>query len=268
MIATAVCGLGVIGWNLAGEIQAANAAIAPGKFLRSLLPVPPDWVDRKTGRQRSMFIGQSLGNSYWFWTLEFWNQSLEYIWSVDDSAPPPGQSTTPNFTSTDGTVDPQVPVRWVLSQPSIVFNDPIAETAGGLNLYRARHPIRIVSYPLGVTPDGWMLDRTSFLRFARHPVEGTLNVSLSRSAACGDVPTSHFTFRIYNLTLDKSAQPVNGKLQSIRHAAIRSTPCEQKTFTFPARAPFKVDAIASPTFLAGDGRRLSAQISYSFTPRR
>jgi hypothetical protein len=266
IVAAATAGLLGIAWNLAGEIQAANASIPAGKSQRAQLPNPPDWVDRETGRARTMFIGQSLSNSYAFWSLEFWNQSIQDVWSVDASAPPPGESTTPNFQSTDGTVEPQIPVHWVLAQPAMLMGGRIAERAGGLDLYRVKPPIRMVSFTLGVTPDGWMQEQTSFIRFARKPLRGTIAVSLSRTAACGDVPASHFTFRISDLRINKDKQPIPGPVQRVEHRTIRSTPCEQGTFHFPATAPFRLDATASPTFLAGDGRQLSAQISYAFTP--
>ena len=42
-------GCAIVAWNLTGEISAANQAVAPAKFQRSLLPTPPDWIDRADG---------------------------------------------------------------------------------------------------------------------------------------------------------------------------------------------------------------------------
>ena len=49
-----------------------------------------------------MFIGKSLQGSNAFWSIEFWNQSISDVWSVDATAPPPGPSVTPDFTNLDG----------------------------------------------------------------------------------------------------------------------------------------------------------------------
>ncbi|MGH3003912.1 MAG: hypothetical protein ACRDM1_14835 [Gaiellaceae bacterium] len=263
---TAAIGVAVVGWNLTGEIAAANGSAAPARFYRSLLPTPPDWVDRETGRARTMFIGQSLGDSSVFWSLEFWNQSIQDVWSVDASAPPPGPATTPNFLRTDGAVDPQLPIDWVLAQPAIRMIGTIREQAGGLNLYHVPHPIRIASFVSGITPDGWMQERSSFIRFAPRPLDGTVTVSLSRTASCGAIAPGRFTFRVSSLRIDPNGQPAAGKLQKIEHGVVRSTPCEQRTVTFRARAPFRIDASAAGLFKAGDGRELAAQVGYSFKP--
>ena len=34
-----------------------------------------------------MFIGEAFGDPNAFWTLEFWNQSIQDVWSVDGTAP-------------------------------------------------------------------------------------------------------------------------------------------------------------------------------------
>ena len=76
----------IIGWNLTGEIAAGNASNSFSDSMRGVLPTPPDWIDRVTGRARTMYIGQSLGGSNAFWSVEFWNQSIQDVWSVDASA--------------------------------------------------------------------------------------------------------------------------------------------------------------------------------------
>ncbi|MEA2483390.1 MAG: hypothetical protein QOC55_1337, partial [Thermoleophilaceae bacterium] len=96
----------VVAWNLTGEIAAGNASNSFSDSLRGVLPTPPDWVDRVTGRARTMYLGQSLGGSNAFWSVEFWNQSITDVWSVDASAPGPGPTVTPNYLDTSGAVDP------------------------------------------------------------------------------------------------------------------------------------------------------------------
>ena len=85
----ALLAVAIIGWNLTGEIAAGNASNSFSDSMRGVLPTPPDWIDRATGRARTMYIGQSLGGSNAFWSVEFWNQSISDVWSVDGSAPGP-----------------------------------------------------------------------------------------------------------------------------------------------------------------------------------
>jgi hypothetical protein len=264
-VATFVLAVATIGWNLAGEIAAANASVAPGKGQRAALPTPPDWVDAATGRARTMFIGKALANSNWLWSFEFWNQSIQDVWSVDASVPPPGPGVTPNFLHTDGTLDPQLPVDYALTQPEIVMIGKIEESEGGVNLYTVPHPIRMSSFVSGITADGWMQDYSRFVRFAARPVSGTITVSISRGAACGEVPDAHFTFRVSRLRIDGDGQPVAAKRERVARATVARCTAS-RVLHIPARAPFRVDATATGLFRAGDGRELSAFVSYSFAP--
>jgi hypothetical protein len=210
-----------------------------------------------------MFIGKDLSNSYAFWSLEFWNQSLQDVWSVDASAPPPGPTTTPNFLNTTGALDPQLPLDWVVSPPGITMVGRPVEQAGGLTLYRVSHPIRMSSFVSGITLDGWMQEQSRYIRFASEPARGAVTVSLSRTAACVDRP-ARFTFRVSNLRIDDDGQPVAGRLQHVVKAV--APPCKLTLLRVPARAPFRLDAAATNLFKAGDGRELSAQVGYSFKP--
>lgn len=265
-IATIVLAVGTIAWNLGGELSAASQAVAPAKFQKSLLPDPPDWIDRQTGRARTMFIGKDLSNSYAFWSLEFWNQSIQDAWSVDASAPPPGPTTTPNFLRTDGALDPQLPLDWVIAPPGIAIAGEIVEQAGGLNLYRVPHPIRMASFVSGITLDGWMQEDSRFVRFAPRPTPGVVTISFNRVGACGEIPDAKFAFRVSQVRIDDDGQPVAGALrQTIRRTV---APCKEDVMRFPATAPFRIDGHATGLFRAGDGRDLAAQVGYAFAPTK
>ncbi len=261
----AVLGVAIIAWNLTGEISAANQSVSPGRSELSRIPTPPDWIDRATGRARTLFIGKALANSDSLWTLEFWNQSIQDVWSVDATAPPPGPVTTPNFLRTDGALDPQLPVDWAVTPPEIAMIGKIAESAGGLNLYRVPHPIRAQSFVTGITADGWMQDASRFVRFAPHPVDGMVSISISRGAACGaSIPTTRFTFRVSRLGIDSDGQPVPRATEAF--VRTRVAQCASTVLHVPARAPFRIDAKATGLFKAGDGRELAAFVAYTFTP--
>jgi hypothetical protein len=121
------------------------------------------------------------------------------------------------------------------------------------------------SFVSGITADGWMQDYSRFVRFAAKPVSGTITVSISRGAACGEVPDAHFTFRVSRLRIDGDGQPVAAKRERVARATVARCTAS-RVLHIPARAPFRVDATATGLFRAGDGRELSAFVSYSFAP--
>ena len=235
-----------------------------------MLPTPPDWIDRETGRSRAIFIGESLGGSSAFWSLEFWNQSIAEVWSVDASAPGPGPTRTPNFFDTSGAVAPQLPINWVVAGAGVDPVGRLAETAGGLRLFHVPHPIRLADAEGGVTPDGWMSTAAWYYHFApTGPRAGTAVVTLSRTSACGDVPPSKITIRISRLRIDADGQPVAGELERVRRLTLRSNPCQAVPVRIPVSTPFRADVGAVGTFQPSqyDQRQLSAQVSFGFEPK-
>ena len=151
--------------------------------------MPPDWIDRATGRARTMFIGQDLANSYAFWSLEFWNQSIQDVWSVDASRTGRrGRRVTPNFLDTDGALDPQLPLDWIVAPPGVDPVGRIVEQAGGLTLYRvaAPDPHRELRLRDRIA-DGWMPTSAGTYRFApKRRARERQSITLTRTAACGD----------------------------------------------------------------------------------
>ena len=257
----------VVTWNLTGEIAAADASNSIAKTFRSTLPTPPDWIDQATGRSRTMFIGKSLGGSNAFWSIEFWNQSIGDVWSVDATVPPPGPGVTPDFTSLDGQVAPQIPARYAVATPGVDLVGRIVETAGGLRLYQLDRPVRISDSETGVTPDGWMSTSAQYNQFGPPDARtGVAVVNLSRAAACGDVPAARITIRVSRLRINGDRQPTFGKLLALRRTTIHSTPCDVRSVRIPVRPPFRVDVSADRTFQPSqyDPRQLSVQISFGF----
>ena len=269
LVLAAGVGALVFAWNLTGEIAAADASNSIAKTFRSTLPTPPDWIDQATGRARTMFIGKSLQGSNEFWSIEFWNQSIGDVWSVDATVPAPGPGITPDMTNLDGQVAPQIPVRYAVATPGVDMVGRIIETAGGLRLYRLSRPIRIADSETGVTPDGWMSTSAQYNRFGPPGSRpGVAVIVLSRAAACGNVPAAHMTIRVSRLHINAQRQPTGGRPLAVRHATVRSTPCQTLSVRIPVRPPFRVDVSADRTFQPSqyDPRQLSVQIGFGFQP--
>jgi hypothetical protein len=263
--ATAVA---VIAWNLTGEVAAANSSNSFAKTIVAL-PSPPDWIDRATGRERTLFVGQGIGNSNAFWSIEFWNQSIQDVWTVDGSSPGLGQTWTPNFGSVDGEVSgPRISDHWGVAPGSITLAGRPKELAGGLQLYELDQPIRITSFTSNVASDGWMGDHSSFVVFGKPNARaGTVLVTASRLASCGDIAPARLTIRLSRLRIDSNAQPAPGRLLAVKHLVVRSNPCERVPVELQARPPFRIDVSATGFFRPADGRTLSVQIGYAFAPR-
>ena len=177
----------------------------------------------------------------------------------------PGPTTSPNFSDTDGALEPQLPLDWVVVATRARNGRACGRAGGGLTLYRVPHPIRMASFVSGITLDGWMQQDSRFVRFAPHPVRGTVVISLDRGAACVDRP-ARFTFRVSSLRIDDDGQPVAARMQHVVKAI--APPCKLTLVRIPATAPLRVDATATNLFKAGDGRELAAQVGYTFEPAR
>jgi hypothetical protein len=261
----------VVAWNVTGQITAANASNAFSRDFRGPLPKPPDFIDRTTGGEPALFIGQQLGNSNALWSLEFWNRSIGEVWSVDASAPGPGPARTPNITAVDGTVAPQIPVRWAAAGGGIEMVGKRVATKNGIDVVKLAPPIRIRRAAYGVTPDGWMGSRSIFVQYSSPGhLAGNAVVSVSRSAACGDVPPARLTIRLARVRINQYDQPSAGRRLATRHLTVRSTPCQTTVVRIPARPPFVVETTADRTFQPSqfDRRDLSVTIGYRFEPAR
>lgn len=263
LLAAVVVAVGA--WNVTGEVTAANASNAFARDFRAAIATPPDWIDRVTGGERTLFIGQQLGNSNALWSLEFWNRSIGDVWSVDASVPPPGPGATPNLARTDGTVSAQIPVKYAVSGNDVTIVGKVVR-AKPLRLVRVTRPLRIEHAVNGVTPDGWMGNHSSYIQYAGKP--GVATVVASRRAACGDVPAAPLTIRVSRVALNDEFQPVPGRLLATKHVRIRSTPCDTTPISFKVTPPFIVDVSTPKTFQPNqyDRRNLSVQIDYGFAP--
>jgi hypothetical protein len=263
----AATAIAVVAWNVTGEVAAANSSNSFAKTIVAL-PSPPDWIDRATGRERTVFVGQELGNSNAFWSIEFWNQSIQDVFTVDGSSAGLGRTWTPNFAGVDGEVSaPRVSDRWGVAPGNITLAGRRQELAGGLQLYELDQPIRITSFTSGISSDGWMGAQSSFVVFGKPNARaGTVLVTASRLASCGDIAPARLTIRLSRLRINSDSQPAPGRLLAVKHVVVRSNPCERVPVELQARPPFRIDVSATGFFQPADGRTLSVQIGYAFTP--
>ena len=263
---------GVSAWALTTEIYAARGLNLFAERLHQSTPKPVDWIDRATGDEPTLFLGQQLGkDTNPIWLLEFWNHSIDKIWSLDGTAPLP--TLSPNLGAPDGRLDPDPDVNWVVVGNGVeVVGEQVGEPRNGMTLLKAAQPVRLRSAQNGVFPDSWTGAHASFSQYA--PEEGTTRgfakIALSRQGACGgEIPTAEVTVRIGPVAVvDK--QPGFERVDEVFHRKLE--PCGLTQIVTRATVPYHVEVDVSPTFVpdqvsgGGDVRELGAQVGFDFIP--
>ena len=274
----------VVAWRLAGQIPASNGSKELSEqFLRGF-PSQTDWVDRITGGAPTMYLGQNVSDPNGLWTMEFWNRSIKYVWSLDGSAPGPGPTETPNVDALDGHVQQQRgDLAYVVADAGIqVLGDVVAQgeyLAVGQpalwNLYKINYPLRLRQSVAGMYSDGWMGRRSSFNQYrtaSRRP--GYLVVNVSREAWGGTNVPGNVTIRVGTLKLGRKLQPQIGRQVGFRRWVVNAHQHRRFVFEVPP-TPVRAEVEITPTFVPhgldpriGDRRPLGAVVSYEFTEKR
>jgi hypothetical protein len=270
----------VLAWSMTAQLAAASASNSFSRdFLRNL-PSPPDWVDRATGGQPTLYLGQKISDTNGLSLHEFWNRSIKQVWSLDGSAPGPGPTLTPNLTSRTGTLAGDPGYDFVLAERSINLVGKVIEEKGGWRLYRIERPLRLETSVSGIYSDGWVgADHEADIvtaRYNRFSTPGnrasSMEVWISRKAWCGKNVPGKVTIQIGPLALGPEK---NGVLQSVseeRHWVVNA--CDERTFVLDAPPPpFHVDVAIDGTFVPneldpsqGERRRLGAKVSFTWLP--
>lgn len=259
-------------WTLTTEIYAARGLNLFAERLHGSTPRPVDWVDRATGGEPTLYLGQQINDANPIWLLEFWNYSIDKIWSLDGTAPVP--SLSPDLGAPDGTLSPDPEVNWVVTGNGVeVVGERIGEPRGNMTLFHVTPPVRFRYAQNGVSTDGWMGAHASFSQYA--PDEGVSRgfsrVVLSRQGACGaTIPTANVVVRLGTVAV-RDKQPGFGRVQEVVHRKLE--PCSLQVVVIRATVPYHVDVTVSPTFVpaeidasSGDVRELGAQVRFDFLP--
>ena len=269
-----------LAWALTAEIYAANGERRAADRLYATLPKPADWLDRLTGGERAVFLGQGVGSDASpIWSLEFWNRSLEQLWSLDGSAPGPGRVTTPDLAAPDGTLTPDPEADWVVllrgSGVDLALPGPATEV-GIYAVLPLEGPLRLRQGTTGVSAsDGWMGGAAAHNRYDVPPGErGLAEVVLSRSGWCDptkDVP-GNVTVEVGPVAVGPQRQPVLARVTDRRTAVINACetlPLLLRTPGGPWRAEVTVEPTFSPRELdpgLADARQLGAVVTFGYRP--
>lgn len=273
--ASALVGVLVIGWCLTAEIAAADGSRRAADAYLAELPKPLDWLDRATGGAPALYIGQQVTNANPANLLEFWNRSVQRVYSLDGTAPGPGPTVTPNLASKFGTLEADPGYDWVVTDPGIRLVGRVVERKrNGWLLYRIAPPLRLEQSVSGIFGDGWLGSRReativkgTYSRFATPENRaGTIFVTVSRTGGDSGIP-GRVLIRVGTLALGDEFHGAIDRLTEERGWVVKSG--LSRTFAIPTpRPPFQVEVTVSPPFVpsAGDLRWLGAQVSFDWKP--
>jgi hypothetical protein len=276
----AALAVGLLAWNLTGEISAAAGTVSISRDSTPLLGHPFSWVDDEVHGKPTIYLAQGVVDQRPEWLLEFWNRSITTVSSLDSSVKGPGPSGAPNITGTGQlywTHDPSQPGKLfdyaVEDWPCVDFAGTLARRHGyrvGTNekvwrLVQLTKPNRLLAQCSGIYPDGWSgPDDSTYFRYSgTRP--GWLRIRLSRQNwPSSPVTVQLGTIGVLNRTpiLAHVTKELRFQLQSKRNKTI--------VLRVPASG-FAVRVVVERKFIPrdlnpgiGDPRTLGALVDYRF----
>jgi hypothetical protein len=255
-------------WMLTAEHEAAAGFDALADAYRANLPAHLDWVDRATGGQRVTYLGQNIINGAGVQLTEFWNRSLDRVYSLDGTAPGPGPTASPDILRPDGTLSSFTGDPYALADNGVNLKAPLVAQEGQLRLYHVGSGWQLRESLQGVYPDGWAGAVSAYNYYGKSG-PGTLQVDLGRSGYNGTAPAGNALIEVGTVRIDKNHQPAFGRVITRRHALVRNFTAQ--TISIPvAHSPVRVLVRIHPTFVASraDGRHLGAQVGFRFIPKQ
>jgi hypothetical protein len=279
---TAAVAVGVIGWNLTGELAAAAGTNSLAREAGATLKHPFGWVDTATHLRPTLYMGEAEIDQNPEWLLEFWNRSIARVSSLDGSVLGPGPSGGPNilrngalyWTNTPGTLPIQYDYA-VEDLPCIdLAGTPVAThpyRAGGTlqtwQLVKLAKPNRLQSTCTGIYPDGWSGPNNSYYYRFNGPA-GWLRIVYSRASFGYDAGPSPVHIIVGKLKIvDLQPALVHPTMRLDR--TINSTQTKVAWVRVPAgglAVHVVVDRLVVPDDYnhEGDKRQLGVELTYQF----
>jgi hypothetical protein len=286
--AVAVAGV-VVAWNLTAEVYAAIGEHDFSARVEANLPKPNDWIDRAAGGGSVVLLGQRMSdNQLGANATEFWNRSIEKVWSVDGTGPGPGDTLTPDLQDVDGTLWPDPHTDFVAAAGGVdVVGDVVASNPdAGATLVRLDGPIRLRANETGIAADGWIVgdpgDETVPARAAYNRFDvsegGTGNavVTLSRETFCPEGVRLPGVARVRIGALGRGPDKQPAIARETGSDTVYVPACAKRTVVLPTpdrpwRAEVAIEtfvpAEVSPETSVSERRALGARVSFGVEPR-
>jgi hypothetical protein len=276
-----VTALSVVAWGLTGQVYAAEGERRHSVQVDGNLPQPYDWVEEATGGRSVVVLGQQIQDATGIWLTEFFNPSVQKVWSLDGSAVNVGGPIlTPDLEAVDGTLTPVPDTQYVLAVNGVTLQAPIVAQRENAVLYRIDGgPMQLQDALVGRQTDGWMVGtgdepdvaRASYTRYDVSKDEpGLAVVELTRINWCPDPSArtaGRVTVRMGPVGIGPDNQPRIERVTETRRFLVPD--CEaQGTTLSPPKVPWRMEIAVSPTFTpreidpigSSDNRHLGAVI--------
>jgi hypothetical protein len=284
-VLTGVVAVVVVSWSLTTEVYAAEGERILSKQVAENLPRPYDWVDRKTGGGSVVVLGQEITDATGIWLTEFFNRSVEKMWSLDGSAQNVGGPIlTPDLEATDGTLTPSPGTDYVLSVNGVALQAPIVARQGQSVLYRLDgKPIKLKEALIGRQSDGWMVsasgEKVARASYTRYDVSGDGPgfgyVKVSRENWCpraGRRQTGRVVVRIGPVGIGPDKQPAIARVTGTKTFDVPDCKTNGVTLKAPT-VPWRMEISVAPTFSPhdvdpsrSDRRQLGGVLDAGFQP--
>jgi hypothetical protein len=268
-----IAALTVLAWSLTAEVYAAEGERLASRQIQRNLPIPHDWVERETQGGSVVIIGQKIADPIGIYLTEFFNPSVEKVWSLDGSAPGPGAILTPDLAGIDGTLTPSPGTDYALAFNGVELQAPVVARNGG-TLYRLDgQPLKLAAGTTGLYSDGWMADKAAYTRYdVSRDGLGLAYVKLSRERWCPHDKPGKATVRIGPVGIGPDKQPAIAQVTQTKTGIVHA--CVAIGFTFvPPSVPWRIEVTIDPTFVPydldptrSDRRELGAVFEAGFRP--
>jgi hypothetical protein len=278
----------VVAWGLTGQVYAAAGERHFSQFMVTNYPKPYDWVEKATGGDSVVVLGQQIpGTPTDLWLTEFFNPSIRHVWSLDGSAQNVGGPIlTPDLNAVDGTLTPNPGTKYALAVNDVALQAPVVRRRNGDVLYRVDgKPLKLRDALVGQQTDGWIVGtndepgvaRASYTRYdVSKDAPGFAFVKLSRQYWCPKHSlrqTATATVKIGPVGIDSENQPRIEHVTETVPFKVRDCTANGITLT-PPNKPWRMEIAVSPTVVpsqidptgSSDARHLGAQIDAGFRP--
>jgi len=287
--ASATVAVLVVAWNLTAEVYAAIGEHDFSARVEANLPKPNDWIDRAAGGGSVVLLGQRMSdNPVGVASTEFWNRSIEKVWSVDGTGPGPGDTLTPDLQDVDGTLWPDPHTDFVAASGGVeVVGEVVASNAdANATLVRLDGPIRLRANETGISADGWIVGdpgdesvpaRAAYNRFdVSGGGVGDAVVTLSRETFCPEGVRLPGVARVRIGELGRGPDKQPAIARETGSETVYVPACATRTVVLPTPdGPWRVElavetfvpAEVDPETSGGERRALGARVSFGIQPR-
>ncbi len=281
----AVLGVGIVAWNLTGEISAAaNTNFIARQFGASLVR-PFSWVDAVTKGRPTLYYDQGVSDQTAEWMLEFWNRSIAGATSLDGTIHGPGPAGAPNIAA-NGTLETAASPLGSASQyatrsracrastsqgrrwPSTTTTRPTGSACGASSSCRTRSAsARSAS---ASPPTAGRARSTAPTTASSAAAGGWLRIDVSRRDWSGPTPPSPVHVLVGKLTTS-DLEPALGKVTRQVDLTIASGQTHAPVWVHVTTPSFAARVVVDGKFVPcqvepafGDCRILGAEVSYRF----